>query len=140
MVSVDGIIWTGQSFASPQVLSAVTYANDQFVAVGEYGTILTSPAVDIAIEKAPSRNYQHPTLSAHYLTSNALRITVPQSLRSSSATVSIYNIAGKRCYTGTVSASAGEAHVAAVNLPAGVYCLGVKSSGQKRFAKFVVVR
>jgi hypothetical protein len=108
--------------------------------VGEYGTILTSPAVDVAVEKNHAPAVDNKNLSVQYITPNKLRISLPKELRSSSTTVSIFNIAGKRFYNSTIFASPGEAHMSITSIPAGVYCLGIKSNGQKRFAKFAVVR
>jgi len=41
--STDGITWTGRRSATPESLLGVTYANGQFIAVGEAETIVTSP-------------------------------------------------------------------------------------------------
>jgi photosystem II stability/assembly factor-like uncharacterized protein len=39
----DGATWTERYSGTSEYLSAITYANEKFVAVGSYGTIVTSP-------------------------------------------------------------------------------------------------
>ena len=43
LTSPDGVSWTAQTSLTSNALYAVTYGNNTFVAVGMYGTILTSP-------------------------------------------------------------------------------------------------
>jgi hypothetical protein len=43
LTSPDGVSWTARTSGTSNSLYGVTYGNGTFVAVGEYGTILTSP-------------------------------------------------------------------------------------------------
>ena len=38
----DGVTWTQRYSGTTEYLSAITYGNERFVAVGAYGTIITS--------------------------------------------------------------------------------------------------
>jgi hypothetical protein len=43
LTSPDGVTWTERTSGTSRNLNSVTYGNGTFMAVGEYGTIVTSP-------------------------------------------------------------------------------------------------
>lgn len=138
--SVDGIHWTTQASGTTDDLYGIAFHDSLYVAVGDGGTILVSPAWAIATEKNRLSSASNSALHARYLAPNALSITIPEDLRSPEASVSIYTIAGKKVYSRTVSASAGEVRISGINLPTGMYSVGIKAKGQRRFAKCALTR
>ncbi|OGJ85806.1 MAG: hypothetical protein A2268_00945 [Candidatus Raymondbacteria bacterium RifOxyA12_full_50_37] len=118
LTSADGRSWTIGNSGITAALNSIAYSDSQYVAVGEDGIILTSPAVDVSVEKNQPP-VKPTTLCAQHLSTNSLRITLPQALRSSTLVASIFTIAGKKLNSSTIATPAGEACVSSINLPAG---------------------
>ncbi|OGJ85858.1 MAG: hypothetical protein A2268_01215 [Candidatus Raymondbacteria bacterium RifOxyA12_full_50_37] len=140
LTSTDGITWTSQISGITHHLSSITYGNSQYVAVSISGTIHTSPDAELSIAKKQSPTISSATLCVQYMTPNTLSIITPRTMYSSRTEVSIKNICGKKVFENTLSISAGETRIKINTLPPGLYIFGIKSNGQKMFAKFVVAK
>jgi predicted esterase len=99
----------------------------------------TNP-VDIYKKQTTSLTTLNTGFSAKWLSSQSLQISLQSLSRSSNATVSIFDLAGRNHYTHVFSNITGDVSVNKLMLPAGVYQAWIRTDGQKGCATFLVVR
>lgn len=138
--SADGISWTSRTSGVFHDLRSVLYVPNQYITVGVSGTLLISPAVNSAVDNKRGKQLSGNTLYANYLELQNLQIVIPEKFRASDVTAAIYSITGKKLCTSPISAVSGQARMHTPILPVGVYVVGVKATGYREYAKFVVMR
>lgn len=138
--SSNGQSWIGKPLNLGFSPKSICYGDSQFVAVGQNGSIITSPAVDIAAEKYRGTELAGFHLSAYYSALHTLNILISGKLLSPSIRISIFNSCGQELSSCLERVVSGKVYVNTPVLSPGVYMVGVESSGFKRYSKFVVAK
>jgi poly(3-hydroxybutyrate) depolymerase len=97
-------------------------------------------SVGISIKRTALCTPPAADFSAKYLFPRSLRITLPSQHPSSSAIVSIFDIAGRKHYISVFSTNTGEACLNGVMLPVGAYRAWIRTDSRNGCAAFRVVR
>jgi hypothetical protein len=96
----------------------------------------------VAVFTKPAALFANNTIefSAKYLPPQSLRITLPPQFRSPNAMVSVFDIAGRKHYSGAVPVVGSKGCISDIMLPAGVYRAWIGTGSQNGRTDFMVVR
>ncbi|MBN1186503.1 MAG: hypothetical protein JXB49_29780 [Bacteroidales bacterium] len=135
--SIDSETWTPQSSGSTRNLRCVTFTGTQYVAVGDSGTIITSPADNNNITRKPVQKRDSEDISLKR-SGKIISVHIPYSLQGSS--VSVFSLAGKRFSALSRKVTSSSFEIDSRNLAPGVYQIVVEKQGIKTAELFAVGR
>jgi hypothetical protein len=139
ITSPNGIDWTVRSYGTNHNFNSITYGAGKWVAVGDSGAIITSNADSISVERGLPASHAATNIRL-FVSGSLLTAFLPVSFLRKDISVSICDIRGRKIVDESMKDSGGELCIPLSRLPTGVYAVGIKSNGLKRFATFAVVK
>ena len=140
-ISPDGITWTSNNSGQSNILHSLADGDGQLIAVGDYGTILSSKTNGSGVIVQTEINTANSSRIKLKVTNNIISAIVPYVSSRGQLKVGLFTLSGKRIYSATARINNGILDIPAVGFPAGRYFLSITDgSDGTRSSAFVLTR
>ncbi len=146
-ISLGGITWVFKdhpTIKNAQIesqLACVTYGNNQFVAAGTYGGILTSQKDSVVLSIKDNIDFLNVGMFKINIINDIIYGYAPIITSFNHLKLDLFTISGKKIYSATVEVDKGMFQIQASGIPAGKYFMSITDSHNKTITSpFVLIK
>jgi hypothetical protein len=141
LTSQDCTNWNTEKSGTINNLYCVTFGKNQFVTVGDLGTILTSTLDKSGIKVKEGEKKVGTNRISATMANNSILIKFPSMTPLQCFNVSLFNISGKKVYSGFSNVNERVLRIPASGFPAGNYYISITTDKNRiTSSKFVLMR